>query len=432
MTHAYHSRCGLLFSVVALCFLASAPHAQEAATPAGAPAIPDAAPLVTLAAPPAPTPAIPDAAPAVALAAPAAPEATPPAPTPVAPEPVPPAPVPVEAPPVAPVPAAPPVPPAPIPVEVPPVAPVPVAPPAPAPAETPTAAADPGIPATAAPVVPVLLQPAITQVSSAELLAEPVVATAESVPVAPPGALVSLFFSASEREAIAQAKKQFASKATKEESEEDLLDQLQGIKATKKKEQDLQEKYYAQFYLQTIMYHTPEDWTAWVKDSNGTKKYTAETPSAPDGTLRIIVINKEDVTFEWRPKNWPYVMNMFKQDNPLISLDANRQVVIFTLTVNQTMFSYDMQIKEGVVSLTPVAAQAPAPDAKKEESKKEESKKEEAAKKEAEEAAKNTLPDPAPADIKSDTSVMTPAQVKKATGGILGLYKNLEPVDPRP
>ncbi len=172
--------------------------------------------------------------------------------------------------------------------------------------------------------------------------------------------LPSLFFTPEERDAIERAKIQYTEGAVAE-TEVDLLDQLQGIKQTSKKAVDEpQETVYPQFYLETLMYHTPGDWTIWIKDLKGSRKFLPTEVATSDKLLKVVVIEKEGATFEWSPKNWIAVSKAYKQGTPQVSIDESRKTVIFTLRVNQTMTSNDMQVKEGVVAPVTVAPEAPA------------------------------------------------------------------------
>ncbi len=218
----------------------------------------------------------------------------------------------------------------------------------------------------------------------------------------------SLFFSNKEREAIAQAKASYQERVGRG-SEADLLDQLQGIKEGTT-EDYLQSKYVAQFYLESLIYHQPADWTVWLKITDVSAKFTPEattpvllsvadsstitdkagaeksanesspaTPAAPADALKggdsaklaktlvpaeapekitVVKIAKEEAVFEWEPKAWSKVESAFKAGDPRIRLDYSRRKIIFTLTVNQTLTSSDMQIKEGFVPLTPLAPDA--------------------------------------------------------------------------
>lgn len=234
-------------------------------------------------------------------------------------------------------------------------------------------------------------------------------APAVEAPVAPRPALLapqsyplnSIFFTTEEREAIALAKKQYLERDLIVPATDDLLDQLQGIKAQRPQE-DFQEKFYAQFYLETLIYHTPKDWTVWVKENDKTQKYTASREPLPADILKVISIRSEDVTFEWKPKNWNYVNTTFKPGNPNIQLDTARQVVIFTMRVNQTMQSSEMAVKEGIAAIVPVSGTTPAP-------------------------APVTVPAPAAPAVPA-----VPPEQKKPATGVLGLYKELESPDKQP
>ncbi len=205
----------------------------------------------------------------------------------------------------------------------------------------------------AAPVVLQTLTAPLAQVGAAPVQLAPTSPPPPPVVVnlAPDG-VVSVLFTAAETDAIAQARKQYSSRGTTEESEADLLDQLQGIKATKKPDAELQEKYYAQFYLESLIYHTPSDWMSWLKGSEVGKKFTPISLAANDVGIKVLRVGKEDMTYEWKPKDWQQVTRAFKGNNPAIVLDSAQRVVIFTLRVNQTISSYDMQIREGPVNPT--------------------------------------------------------------------------------
>lgn len=221
-----------------------------------------------------------------------------------------------------------------------------------------------------------------------------------------PNAIPSIFFTPNESAAIAQAREQYAGKVVPTENEADLLEQIQGIKAHAKPEEELQEKFYAQFYLQTLIYHTPTNWHAWLKGSEASKKFSPETHDAPELGITLIQANKEDITFEWKPKNWLQVSKVYKKGDPAIIMDESRHVIIFTLRVNQTMASIDMAIHEGVAVPTPVVeGEATAPNTA---------------------AAEKTLP--AGEDAAKNTAVppAVPAAQPAPPAGVAGAYQALE------
>jgi hypothetical protein len=187
---------------------------------------------------------------------------------------------------------------------------------------------------------------------------------APAVPAVKSPVLTSLFFSATELEAISLARKQYMDRDVRAtESEADLLDQLQGIKeANQKPKEELQEKFYPQFYLETLIYHAPTDWTVWLKEGDISKKYTPDVVIPPEAPLKIITINKEDISFIWKPKGWVAASGAYKEGTPGINIDKEKQQVVFTLRVNQIMLGKDMQIKEGYTP--PVATEPAAVDVK--------------------------------------------------------------------
>lgn len=237
----------------------------------------------------------------------------------------------------------------------------------------------------------------------------------EGVPAVKSSTLTSLFYGAPEREAIAQARKQYMERDTQTESEADLLDQLQGIKeATQKPKEELQEKVYAQFYLETLIYHKPSDWTIWLREGEERKRYTAEEPVPAESALKIIAINKEDISFTWKPRSWTAVSNAYKEGTPGVNIDKEKQQVVFTLRVNQMLASKEMEIKEGYTPpvATESAQAAQGGDAK----------------------AADTNAKPAAAKPQAGKPVAPAAQPKPQAGGkkpatVLELYKSLEPAD---
>lgn len=160
----------------------------------------------------------------------------------------------------------------------------------------------------------------------------------------------SLFFATSELETIAAAREGYTTGVgAPEESGSDLLDQVMGIGGGKKSKEEAQEKYYEQFYLESLIYHTPGDWMVWLKSSNTRKKFTPVFLEAQDIRIKILQINKEDVMLEWTPKHWAQVSKAFQAGNPSVVLNESKRIVVFRLRVNQTLSSHDMQLVEGVV-----------------------------------------------------------------------------------
>jgi len=253
---------------------------------------------------------------------------------------------------------------APVPVEFPPAAAVQPEAVTPDPAAAPAAA----VPIAAAPAAveapasaeqaPAPAEPAATG-EEAEDIPEP-----ESEATDSSTASATLFFSANEMESILSARQQFLEGIVDvEESEADLLDQLQGIKSQQLEE--VNEKAFPQFYLETLMYRSPTDWTVYLKDGETSKKFTPATEIPENARLKIIVVKPEEVIFEWKPRNWVYVSGKFTEGKG-IKMDTARQMLIFGIGVNQTMSSYDMEIKEGVVTPVDIATAnaaktAPAP-----------------------------------------------------------------------
>lgn len=101
---------------------------------------------------------------------------------------------------------------------------------------------------------------------------------------------------------------------------------------------------YPQFTLQSLVYHSPEDWVVQV----GGQRLAADTPQST-GMLHVVAIDKDGVTLEWSPENLQRVGNVATDAAGLIRVDRARRLVYFTLRPNQTFTSYAMRVVEGKV-----------------------------------------------------------------------------------
>lgn len=183
--------------------------------------------------------------------------------------------------------------------------------------------------------------------------------------VAPPPKFRSFFFSDQELDAIGKVKAMYGRQGLGDDAiydEEDLLDQLNGIKINEEdkivEQPVVEEKYYTQFYLESLVYHAPNDWVVWLKEDGVGKKLLPLSAADAQASLRIIGTQKEYVVFEWKPVNWMRVAEAYKDENPDIIIDDKRRLVVFTLRTNQTLTSQDMQIKEGPVPLVEIKVEA--------------------------------------------------------------------------
>lgn len=128
--------------------------------------------------------------------------------------------------------------------------------------------------------------------------------------------------------------------ASEAESEEDFLKKLEIL--AKPKEQ-LTSYTYPQFFLSSIIYRSPVDWSMWI---NGQK--ISQDNKNPIAGLMVIDIEKEKATFKWRPDNMERVVDIGEggPDNP-VNVDVAGGVVTFTLRANQTFSAYAMRVLEG-------------------------------------------------------------------------------------
>lgn len=213
------------------------------------------------------------------------------------------------------------------------------------------------------------------------VLFDSIVSYAQEVPPAPDGMkpseekytelppkLESIFFTPNEISVLARVKNIYGRQGLGEEeiyNEEDLLTQLQNLNLLKADDEEnvgedgalqdiplIVENYYTQFYLESIIYHSPTDWKVRVREDYTSHEYRPDTMLARP-SLKILSLSKEQVTFEWTPINWPRILQAHKRHSAAIHLEPANKSVIFSLMVNQTLFSYDMTVREGI--MTPIA-----------------------------------------------------------------------------
>jgi len=158
--------------------------------------------------------------------------------------------------------------------------------------------------------------------------------------------LHSLFYTSDEIALIMQAAKAYqhfkmASSSEAQSQAKDFLSQLEEAKKSAQFEKNFE---YPQFFLESLVYHTPEDWFLQV---NGQKL-------APDKRekfgLKVISVDDEKVIFEWTPLNMQLVNDTWsKMHNDEIAVNRKAATVTFALRSNQTFSSYLMRVVEGKV-----------------------------------------------------------------------------------
>ena len=161
----------------------------------------------------------------------------------------------------------------------------------------------------------------------------------------------SIFFTREEmqdiRLAINTYRKHFRSKTDAEFDEEDFLNQLTGMR----KSQNGTERFYVypQFFLDSLVYHSPGSWVVWVQDTTHKLKITQDTLPT-DMELQVLEIDKDKVKFLWRPLEMDRVIQSWEQTgkNEAI-IDKVNASVVFTLRPNQTFSSFAMRPLEGRV-----------------------------------------------------------------------------------
>jgi hypothetical protein len=108
------------------------------------------------------------------------------------------------------------------------------------------------------------------------------------------------------------------------------------------------------FYLSSIMYYSPEQWTIWINN----KKITKDTEPS---TLEVVSVSKDKIELLWRPSDYGLIQDELASRDPQnnaidenIKLDMEKQLVSFSLMPNQSFVSETIEIVEGKAEETEV------------------------------------------------------------------------------
>lgn len=163
----------------------------------------------------------------------------------------------------------------------------------------------------------------------------------------PEGKIKSLLFTPEEvadiRYAINIYRKHASNKGDSDTfDEEDFLNKLTGIR---KAPQASQFFTYPQYFLQSLVYHSANNWIIWIEN----QKITQDSPKN-DAELSVLAIDQDKVTIQWRPISMDKVNAMWEKiPNDEVKVNKSEGTVIFTLKPNQTFSSYVMRPLEGRV-----------------------------------------------------------------------------------
>lgn len=117
------------------------------------------------------------------------------------------------------------------------------------------------------------------------------------------------------------------------------------------------------YYLKTIMYFNPHNWTLWLND----KKMT-DTADKQMGNITAVLVNKDQAVFTWKDSridlispNWkngfiPMDNEQYASPEKNIVVDANTGNISFILKPNQSFVSSPLQIVEGKATTTSLGA----------------------------------------------------------------------------
>lgn len=177
----------------------------------------------------------------------------------------------------------------------------------------------------------------------------------------------SLFFSTEEISQIRSARGVFEKKsagrlAEFSSEEQSVIEQVARDVQMQKKSgaAATQERFvYPQFYLESLVFHSPNDWLVWISG----RKFTPDRLES-GGELWLTSVDEEMVSLQWRPKNLAKVKEVWtKAPNPNIHVDLKEGAVEFSLKPNQTFSSYAMRVVEGKVVPVVIGGSAAIADA---------------------------------------------------------------------
>ena len=167
----------------------------------------------------------------------------------------------------------------------------------------------------------------------------------------------SFFFNDQEMASIRKAVAVYVRVSSGEASGDamDFLKRLQGGGADDKAKPGARYFVYPQYFLASLVYDSPQDWSVRVNN----EKLTTKIPESMG--IRVVDIDKDKIKIEWMPTDYnkvEEVWNASSKKDPRV--DVRNRKVTFTLRPNQTFTSYAMRVVEGkvmpmVVDLSPKA-----------------------------------------------------------------------------
>jgi len=174
---------------------------------------------------------------------------------------------------------------------------------------------------------------------------------AASPPAAKESLVKSIFFSKEEMAAMRRAiaiYNKYAVKQHNTDTGEDFIKQMEGAGKTLTVGPPKKTYTYPQFFLQSLVYHSPTDWIIQVNQQRITPGKTLKAPQ----NLSVIDIDKDEVSIEWKPTE-PDLEKMKFPENytptKMVDIDRSKGIITFTLHANQTFSAYALKVLEGKV-----------------------------------------------------------------------------------
>lgn len=188
--------------------------------------------------------------------------------------------------------------------------------------------------------------------------------------------------------------------------EEDFLNRLTGLRKAPETNRFF---VYPQFFLESLVYHSPNNWAIWINN----QKITQDSPKESTD-LTVLEIDKDKVQIKWRPVSMQKVNEMWARiPNKEVVVDKRKGAVIFTIKPNQTFSSYVMHVLEG--KMRPVTVDTHAISVQEEE---------EILNRNSEEPPAET-PAAEPAPVEEVKPAPAPQESREGLSGLIGAYSHI-------
>lgn len=106
---------------------------------------------------------------------------------------------------------------------------------------------------------------------------------------------------------------------------------------------------YPQFFLASIAYRSPDNWSIWLIDNDSPAPHQiTDKTSKGTGDITVIDIDEQKVVIQWKPLLMDKVNEVWERSkNEGVQVNEKEGTVTFTLHSNQTFTSFLMRVVDG-------------------------------------------------------------------------------------